>query len=331
METLSKKITFRQYEEGDLPAILHLWSEESGWGGITVEQFNTWFVNTPYGNSLIVVAENEEGKVIGQIVYAPTRMHVNGREIRSLRGAAPILSREMRGENIRDFNHPAFAMIRAGFEIAQKAGYQFVYSFPAFGWLGLFKSFPKTMPNPSEATSFECFLISLSNEKEWVKPDGDCRVSLQTVFGEEYDALWKEAVEQLPIHCAIVRKAKWLQWAIGGMYVLEVRSSSDHHLVGYAALKKESGLVVDVFAGTVRDIERVYLECVSALHHSNPERLPLPFTAIKGMISTQNKPVLEKIGYARDNFQFAFGGYLLDTSLSFEDMQMSKWQLSLLG
>jgi hypothetical protein len=169
METLSEKITFRQYEEGDLPAILHLWSEESGWGGITVEQFNTWFVNTPYGNSLIVVAENAEGKVIGQIVYAPTRMHVNGREIRSLRGAAPILSREMRGENIRDFNHPAFAMIRAGFEIAQEAGYQFVYSFPAFGWLGLFKSFPKTMPNPSEATSFECFLISLSNEKEWMK------------------------------------------------------------------------------------------------------------------------------------------------------------------
>ncbi len=85
METLTQKIVYRQYEEKDLPSLLKLWEEESGWGGLTIEQFNSWFINTPYGKSIIVVAENAAGKVIGQIVYAPSRMMVDGTEIKSLR------------------------------------------------------------------------------------------------------------------------------------------------------------------------------------------------------------------------------------------------------
>ncbi len=331
METLSEKIIYRQYQEKDLPSILNLWEEESGWGGITTDQFNTWFVNTPYGKAIIVVAENAEGKVIGQIVYSPSRMIVNGIEIKSLRGAAPILSKEMRGENLKDLNHPAFVMIRAGFEMAHDAGYQFIYTFPAYAWLGLFKIFPKIMPKPCYTASFDCFSISLLNHQTFHNPDVDLKVVLQTRINEEYDDLWNEAVEQMPVHCSIVRKAKWLQWAIGGMYVLEVRNVSENKLIGYAVLKKESGLIVDVFARTKSDIEKVYIQCVSALHHNNPERLPLPFDIIKGMITPQNDAILNRIGYQKDDFRFAFGGYLLDTTIPFNAVEPGRWYMNLLG
>jgi hypothetical protein len=331
METLSAKITYRLYEEKDIPAIIKLWEQESGWGSITTEQFNKWFVNTPYGKAVIVVAENSEAEVIGQIVMSPSRMIVDGREIKSLRGAAPIVSKEMRGGNIKDFDHPVATMFRKGFEMAFAAGYQYFYSFPAYGWLGLLRLIPRMMPNPSDTASFDCFSVSLSENQVSVEKDDLLKVVLQTKITDEYDNLWNEAVEQMPIHCSIVRKASWLQWVIGGMYVLEVRNVLDDKLVGYAAIKKESGLVVDVFARTGSDLAKVYQQCVYALHQDNSQRLVLPFNAIKGMITPLNEPILNRIGYTKDDFRFAFGSYLLDKTIDFEKVKAANWYMTSLG
>lgn len=331
METLSEKITYRLYEEKDIPAIIKLWEEESGWGGITNEQFNSWFVNTPYGKAVIVVAENSEGAVIGQIVMSPSRMIVDGEEIKSVRGAAPIVSKEMRGGNIKDLNHPVSTMFRKGFEMAFAEGYQYFYTFPAYGWLGLLRLIPKIMPNPSDTASFDCFSISLSKTQLPEKEDDRLKVVMQTKLTDEYNTLWDEAVNQMPINCSIVRRHNWLQWVVGGMYVLEVRKMSDDKLIGYAAIKKESGLMVDVFARTTSDLAKVYEQCVYALHQDNLQRLPLPFTTLKGMITSQNEPILNKIGYTKDDFRFAFGSYLLDTTLDFEKIKIENWYMTLLG
>lgn len=331
METLPDKIICRLYEEKDIPAIIKLWEEESSWGGITNEQFDQWFVHTPYGKAVIVVAENSEAEVIGQIVMSPSRMIVDGKEIKSLRGAAPIVNKEMRGGNIKDINHPVATMFRKGFEIAFAAGYQYFYSFPAYGWLGLLRLIPRMMPNPSDTTSFECFSISLSEKNVLVKEDDRLKVVMQTKLTQEYDNLWNEAVEQMPIHCSIVRRHNWLQWVVGGMCVLEVRNVSDDKLIGYAAIKKESGLMVDVFARTSSDLAKVYEQCVYTLHRDNPQRFSLLFNTIKGMITPQNESILNKIGYAKDDFRFAFGSYLLDTTIDFEKVKAANWYMTSLG
>jgi hypothetical protein len=331
METLPEQITYRLYEEKDVPAILRLWEEESGWGGITEEQFNTWYIDTPYGKSLIVVAENTEGKIIGQLVFSPSRMMIDGKEIRSLRGSAPIINKEMRGDNMRDYNHPAFAMIRVGFELAYEAGYQYVYTFPAYGWLGLFRMFPRIMPNPNETASFDCFSISLTDEKTLAGNDDDFNISLQTTFGEEYDQLWEEAVLQMPVNCSIVRRQEWLKWVIGGMHVLEVRAVVGNKLIGYAAIKKDSGLLTDIFARNVEDLEKVYRQLVYGLHHMNQKRIPVGYTNIKGMLTGDNQPILKNIGYSIEEFRFAFGGYLLDTTIPFEKVQVNRWYITPLG
>lgn len=56
METSAELVTYRQYTQNDRGAVLQLWKEESGWGAITLYQFDNWFFNTPYGKILIVVA-----------------------------------------------------------------------------------------------------------------------------------------------------------------------------------------------------------------------------------------------------------------------------------
>src|SRR5438309_1754146 len=116
METITNKLTYREYEEKDLEAVLELWEHYSGWGAITREQFERWHFKTPYGSCLIVVAVNQEGEIMGQIVFSPSVIVINGKEVKAYRGSAPILDTECRRLSINRADHPAFGMIKFGME-----------------------------------------------------------------------------------------------------------------------------------------------------------------------------------------------------------------------
>lgn len=332
METSAEQlITYRLYTEEDREAILQLWQDESGWGAITVSQFDSWFLNTPYGKCLIVVAVSENEKIVGQIIYSPSRMIVAGKEIKTLRGSAPILSSNFRQGNIRSTDHPAFAMIRAGFQIAYEAGFQYVYTFPAFGWLALLRLFPTLLPNPSETVSFDCFAISLDTPQTFKWLENTYTVKVGESFTAEYDVLWNEAVLHMPVKCGIIRNAAWLNWSSGDHLKLELRTAHNNKLIGYMTVKKESGLITDVLATSIGDVERVFNYVVSALHYQNDKRIPVDFTQLKGMLTTLTTPVVENIGYTKDNYRFAFGGYLLDTTIPFEKLQADQWYMTPMG
>jgi len=331
METAIEKITFRQSTEADKEAILSLWKEESEWGEITMQQFDKWFINTPFGKCIIVVAINEDDQIIGQIIYSPSRMIVDGTVIKTLRVSAPILRNSYRQGNIRSAEHPAFAMIRAGFRFAYEAGYQYIYTFPAFGWLGLLKLLPSFLSNPQEITSFDCFAISMTTPQTFKELENSYTIKVAESFTEEYNELWNEAVLQMPVKCGITRNAAWLNWISGGHLKLELRTTIENKLIGYMTVKKESGLITDVFANNIENVERVFNYVVNALHHQNDKKIIVGFTQLKGMLTTVTTPIVESIGYTKDNYRFAFGGYLLDTTIPFEKLQSDHWYMTPMG
>ncbi|MGK2862370.1 MAG: hypothetical protein ACSLE0_10580, partial [Chitinophagaceae bacterium] len=224
VDTVSK-LHYRHFEEGDMEGILQLWKEESGWGEITANQFNDWYINTPYGKSIIIVTTNDENKIIGQIVYSPSRMIVDNKEIKTLRASAPILSRILRQTNLRTLDHPAFDLIKKGFEIATQKGYQYVYTFPSYGWLSMLQLFPKFMANPSETVSYDCFAISLEEKQTFPSLKNDHYINIASAITDEYDDLWLHAIQEMPIKCGIARHSAWLKYGFGPQLVLETRAA----------------------------------------------------------------------------------------------------------
>src|SRR6187200_2084133 len=111
---ITAELTYRTYEDKDLPGILQLWEQYSGWGAITLEQFDKWYLQTPYGPCVVIVAVNNEEEIVGKIAFIPTVVNLNGREIKAIRGSAPILNPECRRFNLNQADHPAFAMIKEG-------------------------------------------------------------------------------------------------------------------------------------------------------------------------------------------------------------------------
>lgn len=77
---MAGNLTFRLFEPDDIEGILRLWSGDSGWGGITEQQFYDWYINTPYGECLIAVALDKENSIVGQEVFTPSKIYVDGKE-----------------------------------------------------------------------------------------------------------------------------------------------------------------------------------------------------------------------------------------------------------
>lgn len=323
---MADALSYRVYEHSDLDAVLQLWEQHSGWGGISEQQFKNWYLETPEGPSMIIIAVNEAHQVVGQTVFIPSKIYADGQVIKAFRISAPILDNTIRQKDLKSTPaHPAFAMFRFGVKIAQEKGYKLVYFFPAFGWTGVLR----LLKNITQ-TTYDCFAISLNNPA-MLYPAFQQKLTVKEVsrnkFNEEYDQLWKEAIVEFPVDCSVVRDAASLSWKLAEHLVFEVRQAETNQLKGYVALKKKTGLIMDMLARTQEDLEEMFAAFIWSVHHSNPEKIPVEWNEIKGMYTPVLKSVLQNIVFEIQNFTFAFGFSSLESTINQNFIKPDNWYL----
>lgn len=319
------QITYRLYKDEDLPGILLLWENYSGWGAITSEQFTQWYVNTPLGACLIVVATDETDTVLGQIVLVPAQVVLNGQRLKAVRLSAPILHPDLRQADLRSSSHPAMMMVMKGIQLASEKGYHILYSLPAHAWIGVLNLLQRAGLRNLQMAAYECNSISLTEDATW----SDC-VSNNLVasrvqnFNRSYDELFADAINDFPISVCIARSAERLQWKISHHIVVEVRN--EHGLLGYAAYKK-NGLLVDLLARTNDDLKKVFTASLKALHFKNDHRIDTSFEEVKCMMTSSIQKLLEGINHQPANFQFAFGSYPLQKTIDKHAIAPGQWYM----
>ncbi len=327
---MANNLTFRLFQPDDIAGVLQLWEESSGWGSISEEQFCEWYVETPYGEALLVVALDEANCVVGQEVFIPSKVYVDGTEKKALRISAPILAKEFRGE-INDGPQTIIEMYRVGIKAAIEKGYSIIYFFPVVSYLPFFRRFSSLLglkANQFIATTFDCYALStLSRLAENLAVEEAVEVSIATEFNEEYDRLWQDAKNEFPINCAVVRSSGWLKWKLGSHCVFEVRRKEDKELIGYAAIKKKTGLLVDALARTPKDLETVVRTAIETLLESNDLKNHAKIEEIKIMKTDVLASIIEKLGFIRNEFQFGFYCYSLDDTIAMQSLEPSRWYL----
>jgi hypothetical protein len=206
---------------------------------------------------------------------------------------------------------------------AAENGYSIGYILPAIGWMSLLKLFP-SFGLPCDIVSYDCFGISLIEKNTFINSDNgtDISISLINKFSPEYDLLWNESISGLSLECAIVRSSAWLQYKLGGHSVFEVRKGDK--LFGYVAIKS-SGLLVDVFARSIADMQTCLQSVIKSIHQLNPEKIQTDWKEIKGMFTPTIQLVLSAIKFEMINFQFAFGYGSLDNNIPTEKIAPQRW------
>jgi len=315
---MSGRLTYRPYREGDLPGLLRLWEEESGWGGLTPETWRRWYVETPHGPSLIVVAL-DGGEVVGQEVFTPARIVAEGREWPALRLSAPIIRKGLRSMSIRSVNHPAISLYIAGAIAGAAAGFALVYALPEHSWLPIFRWLHRF-----QDAEFGCVASPL--DRATGRGGGRLIAVANAEFGPEFAGLWRSARAALGATCAVSRSPGWLEYKNRGHLVVEARAREGGALVGYAAIRKSDGLLVDLLARDPADLVDVLAAARDGLA-SLPEA-PVGIGALKAMETPALRPALRELGFTPVDFTFAFVCDPLDPAIDPEAVAPGSWYLT---
>jgi hypothetical protein len=323
---MSGRLTYRPFEERDLPGLLRLW-EGAGWGTLTAEQWREWFVETPNGPCLIVVAEDSAGEIAAQEIFTPARLAVGGREVMGLRFSAPILRADLRGESLRRGEHPIIGLYKAAACEAARRGFAVVYSLPEHGWLPIFRLVPKFGIPPFAEATYPCAALSLEGSavETAVATSEGLEAGPVAEFGAEYVELWEGARSSVPVECGVVRDPHWLRFRNGGRLALEVRDSRDGSLVGYTATKRQTGLLADALARTPEELAGVIGETARWLARERGRLAPGGLTHLKAMRTPALAPALDALGFEPTDFKFAFTCNTFGPALATADVAPERW------
>jgi hypothetical protein len=325
---MREQLTYRLFEDGDLPGLLRLW-EEAGWGTLAPEQWREWFVDGPHGPCLVTVGVDGCGEVAAQEMFAPSRAVVGGREVRALRLSAPIVRESLRGESLRDGAHPVFGLLRVAEAEAVARGFSVVYSLPEHAWLPVFRRLPRFGLRPFAEAAYACAALPIeaAQAPEVERAARGLEARSVAEFGDEYEGLWRDAKESFPIDCGVVRDPAWLRFRNSGRISVEVRESASGRLVGYSATKKQTGLVADLLARTPHELTNVLAATLRWLDMERSAAVPASLTHLKVMRTPALAPALDALGFAPTDYRFAFTCNTFDAALTLDDIAPGRWYI----
>jgi hypothetical protein len=325
---MRERLTYRLFEDGDLPGLLRLW-EEAGWGALTPEQWRAWFADGPQGPSLVTVGVDGRGEVAAQEMFAPSRAVVGGREVRALRFSAPIVRESLRGESLRDGAHPVFGLLRVAETEAAARGFSVVYSLPEHAWLPVFRRLPRFGLRPFAEAAYACASLPLEAARapEVERAARGLEARAVTEFGDEYEGLWREAREGLPIDCGVVRDPAWLRFRNSGRIAVEVRERATGRLVGYAATKRQTGLLADLLAREPGELKNVLAATLRWLDAERGDEVPASLSHLKVMRTPALGPALDALGFESNDYKFAFTCNTFDSALTPDDVAPGRWYI----
>lgn len=314
-------LTFRMHTKEDEEALIQLWSDHSGWDQLDVEAWSSRLLDPPLGSARIVVAEDDKThEIVGQFAFIPSMVSVKGREVTALRPFAPIMATEHRGNLL-----PIIGMYRHAVGALRSRGDGMIYMMPDPRWVPLFRRFPGFL-----AGSFPLWSHKLPLPQPFDLPEGYI-AGPNPGWGERVDRLWAKASQ---LHdCLVVRDTRSLPWKIGSGDYQVTAIQREGELVGLVASKQKGDrqwLICDLLAVDAGAALEATLKAACNVGHYRaviaPEDRPIHKVAV--LTTSVFEPVVQRLGFYRDEYDFPMVVQPLDRSLDKRDVAPERWYVS---
>jgi hypothetical protein len=322
-------LQFEFHEVADLPGLEQLWRDATDWGDETLHQLHDWFMEAPFGKPRIVVArDSDSGEVVGQFRFMPSRVVVNGRELRAHRPFGTIISKRMRNliTSNNPLDQPAVAMyVRAMHEL-QARKEQLIYMVPDPRWVRMFKMFPFF-----QTGSFPLWSLQLPLPKGPLSlGDGFVAAPFASWDDGRLRELWKAAQQ---LHgCMAVRDVDILRWRLANATYTVTVVEKGRELVGFVASRHKGDrqwLICDLLAADRESMRATLAAAANVAHQESLTRTGAEEIHKVAVLATPlMEPVVGELGFIRDSYDFPLAVHILDDSVRAEDVHPSRWYVS---
>lgn len=322
------RLEYRLVQEEDLPGVQRLWKEEAGWGTLAEEMWRRYVLEAPMGGiSGTVATDAEAGRIVGQFIFFPSLISLDGRELRAFRPGAPILAKSFRFRSPNPFSHPIVAMYRYAVKALRARGDGLIYMVPDPRWMRLFKMFPFL-----QTGTFPLWRLPLPLAAPIPLQEGFTAAPL-AAWDDRVDRLW-EAARRLH-GCMVVRDSRTLPWKLGEAQHEVIAVERNGELVGLSASRQrkneEQWLVCELLAADDGDALRATItSLVNVAHAKALESLSSskPIRKVTLLVTPVIEPVVRSLGFVRDEYDFPLVVHVLDESLKTEDVNPKRWYVT---
>lgn len=320
-------IAYRLVQKEDFPGVQRLWKEEAGWGAFAEELWRRYVVEAPHGGiSGTVATDTETGRIVGQFAFVPSRVSVDGREVRAFRPGAPIVAKSLRFRSANPLSHPVVAMYKFAVKALRARGDGLIYMVPDARWLRLFKMFPFL-----QTGSFPLWRLTLPLRAPLALGAGFTAGPLGA-WDERVDRLW--AASRRLHGCMVVRDSRTLPWKLGEAQHELLAIERGGELVGLTASRRRKGeeqwLVCDLLTSDNSDALRATLAATANLAHAKAlesAATDKPIRKMTALTTPLMEPVVRDLGFTRDAYDFPLVIHVLDPSLK-DHVHPSRWYIS---
>jgi hypothetical protein len=323
-------ITYRMHVKDDEPALMKHWSEQSGWDHVNSEAWENRFLRTPLGPARFAVAEDASSQqILAQFAFIPSLVCVDGQEVAAYRPFAPIITKEARGLFLTPnfVDHPAVRMYREAVQDLKSTGTRLLYSVPDPQWLLLFGFAPVAT---LQCAKFPLWSLQLPLAEPFPL-HCSYAVGPAELSSERLDKLWQRAAE---VHgCAVVRDSRGMSWKVGNDGYMVVGVERNGELIGLVASRPKGDkqwLICDLLSVDSGESLLATLAAACNLAHAHalaasPEH---PIRKVAVLATSGLTPVLQRLGFAPDTYEFPLMVHVLDPTLAKDVVAPTRWYVS---
>ncbi|MBC7416934.1 MAG: hypothetical protein H7325_02105 [Pedobacter sp.] len=323
------KIMYRLFTPDDIDSLCELWNDNAEWGPIEPELWKKVFYHTPFGPSTIVLAiDKGTQEVVAQFVFIPTRISVNGTEVKGFKPCAPIIKKSLREEaGLASVFLHMMKMYRFATKYFVSQGIYLLHMMPDPRWARSFEAMPGM-----KIAKFPLWCFSLEKKIDLQLPDG---YTIEDVSPQDpqIDELWNKTKGMYD--CIMIRNSEVLPYKLSHRNYESIGIKYKSRLVGFAALLYKDiikGVIIcDVLAEDETTL-KLMLEAArfraSKLKYSLPESDQFHCEKVSVLAIPLIEKIVTEMGFTKNNYKSALAVHVLGKELSKKELKPERWYVS---
>ena len=318
---------YRMYTVDDIDALVQFWKENAGWDQIDRKEWERRFYHTPYGNASVALAEDvDSGSIVGQFLFIPTVISIDGKEVKGFRPFAPVVKESVRTElGLMTLMEIVLKMYNYAMDEFKKEGVGVIHMLPDPRWSKAFEFIPDV-----QVGYFPLWSLALPLQQKFILPDA-YTVSPIKPNDERIDILCEK--NNKLYGCIFSRNTVTLPWKT---------SHGDYRLIGIFNNEELAGVAVSIFKPNDKqwlicdmitaDAEEAMDATLKAACNEAQDFMAANDETVIQKIAILATPLIQKkiegLGFKNDNYRFPIVIQALDTSLSKEQVAPERWYAS---
>jgi hypothetical protein len=324
------KTIYRVYNSADIDAMVDFWNENADWDVINRKEWERRFYSTPFGPSSVILAlEQESGEIVGQFIFIPSTVVVNGQEVKSCRPFAPVVKKSIRSElGMLTLVEYILKMYNYATEYFVQQGVYVIHMLPDPRWSRAFQFIPGV-----QVKNFPLWSLKLQNKIEPKLPLGYAVEEIKP-DDDRIDELWSKA--STLYGCSISRTSRTLPWKLShGEYRL-IGITYNSRLIGIAASiykpKDKQWLICDMLVEDGEQALDITIQAIctkaSAFKNSLSEVAQENLQKVAILATPMIEKAIRNLGFEKDTYKFSLVVHVLGSALAKKELNPENWYVS---